>query len=277
MNHAQPTVTVRCLCRQHYFSQGLYWQGGMGKLCHVVHYLCLLLGLAGTKAAIANAPTLDEQKRLWNSLSLVRFLKSGSGVIVSVFIWLASLVFLNKAVLWYGGGVPAKQFELIKADKVHIGDYIARTFNGVAENSHLKKDNYFYYNCLMGRFTRENCPSYLKPDNFKALKEGGTQRLSVVTGTFLDALRSEPFSKVILMDHVDWLDDAAAREVAATLGAQVVAGGKVIWRSASFAPPYARFIEEAGFDVRRLQVATDGYMDRVNMYSSFYCAVRRRS
>ena len=86
----------------------------MGKLCHVVHYLCLLTGLSATKAAICNAATLEEQRRLWNSLWLVKFLKSGSGVLVNAFICLMSLIFLNKAVLWYGGGVPAKQFELIQ-------------------------------------------------------------------------------------------------------------------------------------------------------------------
>lgn len=69
------------------------------------------------------------------------------------------------------------------------------------------------------------------------------------------------------MDHVDWLEDGAARELAATLAAQVAPGGVVIWRSASLAPPYARHIAEAGFDVTCLQRATDGYMDRVNMYS----------
>jgi betaine lipid synthase len=55
---------------------------------------------------------------------------------------------------------------------------------------------------------------------------------------------------------------------------QVLTGGKVIWRSASNSPPYAKFIKDSGFDVTRLQVATEGFMDRVNMYSSFYVAVR---
>jgi Protein of unknown function (DUF3419) len=155
-------------CREHYFSQGLYYQGGMGKLCLVMHWLCLLTGLTATKARFCNATTLDEQKRIWNGLWLIRFLKAGPGALVNAVVWLASLVFLNRIVLWYGGGVPAKQFDLIVQDKVHIGSYIARTFHGVAQHSHLRKDNYFYYNCLMGRFTRDNCPEYLKPDSFKA-------------------------------------------------------------------------------------------------------------
>jgi betaine lipid synthase len=52
-------------------------------------------------------------------------------------------------------------------------------------------------------------------------------------------------------------------------------GGIVIWRSASLRPPYAQLIAAAGFDVKCLQRASDGYMDRVNMYSSFYMAVRK--
>lgn len=77
------------------------------------------------------------------------------------------------------------------------------------------------------------------------------------------------------MDHVDWLDMPQAKVVADTLGRQVSPGGIVIWRSASLRPPYAKLIEQAGFEVRRVQSADEGYMDRVNMYSSFYVAKRK--
>ena len=56
------------------------------------------------------------------------------------------------------------------------------------------------------------------------------------------------------MDHVDWLEAAEQAELAAALAAHVAPGGKVIWRSASVAPPYATVIGDHGFDVRRLQV-----------------------
>jgi betaine lipid synthase len=55
--------------------------------------------------------------------------------------------------------------------------------------------------------------------------------------------------QVILMDHADWLCEDKARELAAGLAQQVVPGGRVIWRSASISPPYAKFIKEAGFEV----------------------------
>ena len=36
------------------------------------------------------------------------------------------------------------------ATGVHISDYAARTFAGVAHATHLRRANYFYYNCLTG-------------------------------------------------------------------------------------------------------------------------------
>ena len=67
------------------------------------------------------------------------------------------------------------------------------------------------------------------------------------------------------MDHLDWLDAKAAKEYAAALAKQVAPGGRVIWRSAAFVPPYAADIAAAGFDVRCIQRADQGFMDRVNM------------
>lgn len=67
---------------------------------------------------------------------------------------------------------------------------------GIAENSHLRKQNYFYYNCITGHFLRDNCPSYLREDNFNRLKEGLINRLTISTGFFLDELRARKYSKV---------------------------------------------------------------------------------
>jgi betaine lipid synthase len=77
------------------------------------------------------------------------------------------------------------------------------------------------------------------------------------------------------MDHLDWLDAKYASDIAAALAQQVVPGGVVIWRSASVRPFYAPIIAAAGFDVRCISTSQDGYMDRVNMYSSFYVATRK--
>ncbi len=58
--------------------------------------------------------------------------------------------------------MPSKQCGLIRKDGVDMATYIARTIDGVAQNSHLRTDNYFYHNCLTGKFARDCCPSYLQ-------------------------------------------------------------------------------------------------------------------
>ena len=50
----------------------------------------------------------------------------------------------------FGAGVPCKQYKLIHKDGLRISTYVARTFDGVARTSHLRKDNYFYYSCCTG-------------------------------------------------------------------------------------------------------------------------------
>lgn len=97
-----------------YFNHGLYYQGGMGKLCWVLQCLCVLLGLGKTVKRLANAPTLEEQRQLWDSNRVVHFVKHGPAWLVYAFCKFISLVLFNKAVLWFGGGVPAKQYALIK-------------------------------------------------------------------------------------------------------------------------------------------------------------------
>jgi betaine lipid synthase len=77
------------------------------------------------------------------------------------------------------------------------------------------------------------------------------------------------------MDHVDWLDTPQATTLAKTLAQQVLPGGIVILRSASLNPPYVKLIAAAGFDCRCVGRADQGYMDRVNMYSSFFVCKRK--
>lgn len=47
--------------------------------------------------------------------------------------------------------------QLIKGDGVHLAAYATRTFDGVAQGSHLAADNYFYLNCLTGGWAGDGC------------------------------------------------------------------------------------------------------------------------
>lgn len=94
--------------------------------------------------------------------------------------------------------MPCKQYRLIHKDGLRISQYIARTFDGVALNSHLSRDNYFYFNCCTGHFARNSCPSYLTLDGFQTLKDGAIDRLVIMNGTFMQALMSRKYTKVII-------------------------------------------------------------------------------
>lgn len=248
------------------------------------------------------AKTIDEQVRAFDACWLVKVFRHAPTTIVSLLSNIVALLLFNRitwvlnssdvrsraltlslalrapfARLWFGGGIPAKQADLIHRDDVHLSDYAARTFVGVVKGSLIAKDNYFYYNCLTGRFSQECCPDYLQQENFNRLKDGKLiDRLHIVDDFFLPTLKQRVYSRVVLMDHLDWLSDQDAKTVAIALGQHVTKGGRIIWRSAAYRPKYARFIENSGFTVTRLQVHTDEHkmLDLVNMYASFWLAVK---
>ncbi|KAL6768795.1 BTA1 [Auxenochlorella protothecoides x Auxenochlorella symbiontica] len=258
--------------RLHYFRQGLYYQGGMGAVVWMAQWLFWALGLGGGMKRLVSAPTLEDQVKVWEGLWVVRFLVYAPVWLSSLFVQFFAALLFNRVTLWFGAGIPCKQAALIRKDGVRLSTYAARVFDGVVRGYSLRDDNCFYYNCLAGRYARNNCPAYLTPHGFANLKQGALDSLQIHTGFFLPTLNKRKYSKVILMDHVDWLSFPQAEEVAAALGRQVVKGGKVIWRSAALSPPYAPLIAKAGFKVKRVSSIEEGCMDRVNMYSSFYVA-----
>lgn len=309
--------------------QGLYFQGGMGKLVAAIHVGAKLLGLWKWLEEMADAPTLEAQVQIWESAWPVRFFSRAPAFLVNLLSSVLAFTLFNRLVLWFGAGVPCAQYEMIERDDgVRLSAYAARTLGGVATRTHLKGDNYFYASCLRGKYLSPEkggcCPGWMTREGVALLRSvddeaerareearalaaeaaaspshqaralGRTSsgsgpagprsalrvidRLEVRSCTFLDALRSGQYDRVILMDHCDWCDGRYAGELAAALGAAVPRGGRVIWRSASLAPWYSPVIAAAGFEVSRVSGADTvegGFMDRVNKYASFWVAVRK--
>lgn len=90
----------------------------------------MVCGLHFAMRRLANAPSLAEQRRQWDSLALVAFVKRGPRLLVWLFSKLLALLLFNRIVLWFGGGVPGKQYALIKRDGIPIEEYIGRTVDG---------------------------------------------------------------------------------------------------------------------------------------------------
>jgi betaine lipid synthase len=89
-------------------------------------------------------------------------------------------------------------------------EYVAATFDPVIRRSLLKSDNYFYLLCLMGRYTPECSPDYLKPSVINSLKASGAlESFRLHTDTVeqvLGRLTPSTLTKAVLMDHMDWMD-----------------------------------------------------------------------
>jgi betaine lipid synthase len=255
--------------KRYYFTDGLYYHGSMGKVAKVVQTLVSFFGLKSYLMELISCSSLEEQQNVWNELKKrnLNTRTHGKALLEKVF----SLLFFNKAVTWFAGGVPKKQFELIKKDGMQVSDYFYRCIDNVFTNV-LMSDNHFYYNILNGRYSKKTCPAYLKEENFLKLKNTDMlDHLIISTDYFVNEVRKRKYDKVILMDHIDWLDNKSASELVKALYDHVNTNGVMILRSASLCPFYISLFKDIGFTASELdRIDKTGYMDRVNMYASFY-------
>ena len=246
--------------RLHYFDTCLYYYGGMGWIVYLLCEVGRYVGLQRDIDALLRCSSTTEQVQVWE-----RGLRRKLSALMRLLD--------NRLCLWFLNGVPAAQAKLLE-EEGGARRYVERVFDQVIASSLIGRDNYFYRVCLTGRYTKACCPRYLQERHFLRLKrERLLDRLELRTDTLQRALASGTFTKAVLMDHMDWLDEPAVRTLAATLGRHVAPGGTIIWRSASRQPWYAPHIEQGGFAVRRVASGAE-YMDRVNMYASFYVGHR---
>jgi betaine lipid synthase len=246
---------------KHYFKKGLYFYGSMGKIIYFVSKFNKIIGLHETK-------DLSEQRDLWWNNIYVCFLR-----FVMSFNFLV-MIFFNKYFFWNFCGVPKKQLNLIKYDNRKINEYLMYVFNNVFTHSHITTENYFYLLCLTGCFTKKCCPLYLQEKEFNDLKPL-VNKVNISTDYFINELEKRKYSKVILLDHLDWQDEEYVKKLSKSLYEQTTDNAIIIWRSASKYPYYNFIIQEAGFNVTCENRHHDvELMDRINMYASFWKAVK---
>lgn len=147
--------------------------------------------------------------------------------------------------------------------------------------------NYFWTCYLRGGYTRDNCPEYLRPANLAALRGGLIDRIEVRTGTVAGILAADerPFSRFVLLDHLDWMGAHRPAEleqewdlVLRRAAPEAIA----IFRSARAEPPWLSTakLEGPGGRVRldeRLRFDRDlaarlHRQDRVGTYGGFHIA-----
>lgn len=142
-------------------NKGLYETGGSRVAIKMVRYLFTFFGLQNSNTKLCEAQTLNEQRELWPTIRRVLLSRVLNWAIVKTE-WFA----------WKAAGVPPPQRNMIIDDYLKrkglsggikknqdvsgqaIWEYVVDTFDPIAKDTLISNDNYFYYLCLQGKFSR---------------------------------------------------------------------------------------------------------------------------
>lgn len=146
------------------------------------------------------------------------------------------------------------------------------------------RENYFWRVYLEGKYTRENCPEYLRESNFARLRER-LGDLHIHTGKVTDVVRAstKPFTRYVLLDHMDWMSHHDPRGLAdewAALLEKAEPKARVLFRSAGLKEDFLDGLMvkyKGGYKqlgtllTRQTALAEELHnRDRVNTYGSFH-------
>ncbi|TPX45899.1 hypothetical protein CcCBS67573_g10344, partial [Chytriomyces confervae] len=246
--------------------KNLFKTGCSGLAIRIFQFVAKARGLAGAVERMCNADTIEEQWNVWEKEIRPHFLSK----------WLIMLL-NNDRFLWGALGVPPAQMQML-LEEGSAYDYVVNTFDPIIKQSHLRDDNYFYYVCLMLKYTPQNAPSYLTEEGFNALQQNPSRldAFRIHTRTIVEVLKDEvadgELTRVILMDHLDWFSQEDADEEITAVARKTAKGGRAYWRSAGKYPWYNSLFEERGFKVSPCQIRDENqrYIDRVNTAAFVY-------
>jgi betaine lipid synthase len=258
-----------------------YLYGGSGLAMKTFQWIIKFAKLEKHVQRMCEVETLEEQWDIWATYIKPSFCHP---VVVRVL--------NNRWFLWHGCGVPQAQMDMLN-EEGGMMEYIIATFDPLIKNHLLSKDQYFYYLCLNLRYRsceEGGCPTFLTQKGYEVAKSR-LNNIKVHTDTIANVCRKiarsktmKPLTKAVILDHMDWMDEALASDEIDAMRSCMVKGGKVFWRSAAREPWYNDLFTSMGFEVklihRRPHFKTpcaqgeQELLDRVNSYASFYYAVK---
>jgi len=128
-------------------------------------------------------------------------------------------------------GVPERQMAL----GLHRPNNLALVIERVFFKTDLVDDNYFYSGYLLGYYKPDNCPRYLRKENYEKMRKTLKQnKLKLVHGTMLQAIDSSsvPITVASLLDHMDWMTDRDInQEITHLMKKMDHSRGKIFWRT----------------------------------------------
>ncbi|MBQ2788725.1 MAG: BtaA family protein [Thermoguttaceae bacterium] len=256
-------------------SKTYYFCGTSGYLAKWINRLVNLRGMRPQVDALINAPTLEEQQKIWGEVRdkfwspLMRFIVNRDSTMSMV-------------------GVPKDQRKQIEKTYGQLVPFVQECLDNIFGVLPIQ-DNYFWRLYATGRYTKTCCPEYLEKSGFETLKAGAVDNVVVRTNTVEGFLRENPdvkISRFVLLDHMDWLSDklfdALVSEWDAIL-TSATPGARVLWRSGGLdTSPYLHRVpvkvngeEKLLGDILKYnkELAAELHPKcRVHTYGSFYIA-----
>ena len=234
-----------------------------------------LLNLDGLINALTRADSLEEQKKIYLQIEPYVFTK------IFKFIWgLPAILNLT--------GVPAPQLNLINSQYPGgISQFIQDIMRHVMTKTHLKRDNYFWLVYLLGEYTHDCCPSYLKQENFHILKNMDLRKTIQLHDKSVSDFMSSYTGKIdkfVLLDHMDWLCRPAHQTILAEqwklILKKAASNSIILFRSAGMNIDWMNQVNithknktQPLFDLLNFNVDLAKQLhalDRVHTYGSFY-------
>ncbi len=224
--------------------------------------------------ALLDAPDLHEQRAVWETR-------------VEPALWSGFLPWLvrRQATMSLLGVPTAQTAEVERAHPDGVAGFILSSLRRVFTTLPIAS-NYFWTVYLRGRYTRANCPEYLRREGWNTLKRTLGNRVRTHTGTMTGFLAGHPeaIDRFVLLDHQDWLGahhPEALDEEWTHILRRAAPGARMIWRSAHPQPSWQSAIRVDGRPLaEHLHFHTDlaetlHPKDRVGTYGGFHIAAVR--
>lgn len=118
---------------------------------------------------------------------------------------------------------------------IHRPNNLAVVTERIMFQTDLVNDNYFYSGYFLGYYKPNNCPRYLRKENYAAMRKYLQKgNLTLIHGTLLQAIQQSklPFTVASLLDHMDWMTDRMINEeITALFKNMDHVRGKIFWRT----------------------------------------------
>jgi SAM-dependent methyltransferase len=154
--------------------------------------------------------------------------------------------------------------------------YTTEFYEGILREIFLDPDfgshNYFYrFYYEKGYKDQTCCPRTLKEENFKALRAnaGCFEWHHATVQETMERIKPHSFTKLVLLDHMDWMPNAMVHEEWIALQRATVPGAMILWRSA-----FTKMDDKPFFNNLDLTDLSPVWYpkDRVKMYPGTFCA-----